>query len=389
MLKISTNHILMLVAIVFALGLIIADNYDLDIFWKLARINHMSPIFADVRTIPDIGAFSDNIQDISVDPWGREFNYPSIWVYIVTVISLFADPYYVLGCINIIAFLTILNRSLSYFKNLQQKLIFFFLCLSPPTFLLLERGNNDGLVIAIIIIGICLLSDFFKGFLYACSVALKLFPIFGILGGSVKRTKEFWIGFILCSPILIWTASDFIGQLDRTPIGISTSFGVESTTALFCKIWTVYSSTSECSGQYVKFIYWLIFIVSAVSIYSRNHESIYEINVKLKSNDTSSELFFTFSMIFIFSLLLFGNWAYRLCLLLPVFFVTLTTLSVRNKRYSNLIYLLVIMGLITNWSPYLPKIGWFIPQFSAYIVGIILTTIIFGWLRLRIQPPTK
>ena len=139
------KKITLLVTIFIPVLIVVADIYSLDLFWRLTRVHHMSPLFADLRTIPDTTNFDHVRENISIDPWGRLFNYPEIWVYIISFFKLFSDPYHTIGLMQLLLYPIFFFIAAKRFKNSNELLAFFFLYCSPPIFLLLERGNNDGL----------------------------------------------------------------------------------------------------------------------------------------------------------------------------------------------------------------------------------------------------
>ena len=366
------KKITLLVTIFIPVLIVVADIYSLDLFWRLTRVHHMSPLFADLRTIPDTTNFDHVRENISIDPWGRLFNYPEIWVYIISFFKLFSDPYHTIGLMQLLLYPIFFFIAAKRFKNSNELLAFFFLYCSPPIFLLLERGNNDGLVVVFLVFAICIGNEFFKGVCLAISVSLKLFPIFGIFGNNIARTKSFWFAFILFCPLIIWTLLDLQYILGGTPVGDRNSYGIISSGKLACKIWLKYPNISTCNPLYFYISYYALFAIGTGVFHARNKDSILYCIKKLNNDQTHSELFFVFSAIYLGTLLLLGNWWYRLIVLLPVMYVVLITFGIPRRNINSFSRPLLLMTLFTFLSPYVPIIGKVLPQFGAYLIGILL-----------------
>jgi hypothetical protein len=93
---------------------------------------------------------------------------------------------------------------------------------------------------------------------------------------------------------------------------------------------------------------------------------------ELNRDRTNSELFFVFSAIYLGTLLLMGNWWYRLIVLLPVIYVLLITFGIPKRNDKSFARPLLLVTLFTFLSPYIPMIGKVLPQFGAFLIGIFL-----------------
>lgn len=366
------KKITLLITIFIPVLIIISDIYSLDLFWKLTRVQHMSPLFADLRTIPDFNNFDQVRENINIDPWGRIFNYPEIWVYIISFFNLFANPYYSIGLLQLLLYPVLFFIAAKRFKSSIDLLAFFLVYCSPPIFLLLERGNNDGLVVVFLILAICIGNEFFKGMCLAISISLKLFPIFGIFGNNIARTKSFWFAFILFCPLIFWTLLDLQYILGGTPVGDRNSYGISSSAKLVCKIWLKHPNTSICKPLYFYIFYYTFFVVGTGLFYIRCRSNIAYCMQELNRDRTNSELFFVFSAIYLGTLLLMGNWWYRLIVLLPVIYVLLITFGIPKRNDKSFARPLLLVTLFTFLSPYIPMIGKVLPQFGAFLIGIFL-----------------
>jgi len=78
----------------------------------------------------------------TMDPFGREFNYPAIWLSLADWVGFDGGDVMLVGWILIILF----SLSIAFLfkvKRFKQGLLYLAFILSPPVLLLLERGNSD------------------------------------------------------------------------------------------------------------------------------------------------------------------------------------------------------------------------------------------------------
>ena len=134
---------LILVSVLIPILIILADYFSLDIIWRIFRFGHMSPMFGDLRTIPMMESYDGLRENINVDPWGRPYNYPEIWIYIFTFVGLIFDPYIFFGTLQLIIYPVMFWKvsSRQIFANCCSKKLFgtspsgsFFCTLSLQTF---------------------------------------------------------------------------------------------------------------------------------------------------------------------------------------------------------------------------------------------------------------
>ena len=102
--KISYHYLrlfFILLSIILPLLIVLADYFSLDVVWRIFRFGHMNPMFGDLRTIPTMETYDGIRENINVDPWGRPYNYPEVWIYIFTIISFIFDPYLFFGILQL------------------------------------------------------------------------------------------------------------------------------------------------------------------------------------------------------------------------------------------------------------------------------------------------
>ncbi len=178
--------------------------------FKMLGVPTMTPQFADLRIITtSVDCFLDgtwSMTGVSCDPWGRPFNYPSLWIRLFALFQLGESRTIILGSIEIL----ILSASLIYWsrwtfgklESLAQKQFFpfmvFMILFSPPILLLAERGNVDTLIFAGATLAFVLYRKFkffTAGLLVAFLGVLKLYPFLALMSFfEISRKK---INFLL------------------------------------------------------------------------------------------------------------------------------------------------------------------------------------------------
>ena len=96
--------------------------------------------------------------------------------------------------------------------------------------------------------------------------------------------------------------------------------------------------------------------------------------MKYKLNHT--EIFFVFSAIFVGTLLLYGNYSYRLVFLLPAITVVIINFQLPTWRKNKFVFELLVLAIMLYLSPFIPKIGWYLPQAFAFILGVYFFSVI-------------
>ena len=164
-----------LILLAFAFLLALAALGYSDILLRALNIPAMRPFFADLRTIPSVEQFAlhDNIRTENFsDPWGRPFNYPKVWVYLLQPFRVCRDAYFCLGSLQVLLFLGLVI-GLVWRVSLPLTVVpILLLALSPPITLLLERGNTDGLIFLLVLLSVYWGGPFRTPFLIALAAGL-------------------------------------------------------------------------------------------------------------------------------------------------------------------------------------------------------------------------
>src|SRR6266481_4543127 len=154
--------------------------------WRMLYIPSTSPLFADTRTITHsidcLLSGQDPYIVRSFDPWSRAYNYPPIWLnarYLgITSRSTNAVA-------TIFALATVFASLLLFrAKTWVSAVIVFFAVASRPVLLAVERGNNEQVIFASLVVGFFLiehqgprLKSLFTGLLIVLLTILKIYPV--------------------------------------------------------------------------------------------------------------------------------------------------------------------------------------------------------------------
>jgi hypothetical protein len=134
------------VVIVFGLGWLVIGTFDRA--WHFLGVPSMSPPFADLRTIThSIDCVAKGLDPFTIgacDPWGRLYNYPSIWLHLgaIGISSASSNLIGILFIALLCATLLLIYET----RTVVSGIIAFAAVISPPTLLLVERGNIDVLM---------------------------------------------------------------------------------------------------------------------------------------------------------------------------------------------------------------------------------------------------
>jgi len=167
--------------------------------WAKFFVPTMHPVFADLRSITTTSeCYSTNpswtYNSESCDPWGRQFNYPIVWLKIFSTLGLAEQHTFALGFL----FFLLLTLSLLYwnyqiisqnFLNWQPVLLS-AIYISPPILLLAERGNTDALIFAFTTLVVFITSGratFLNLIAFACLAYLKIFVISALVTNLFQK----------------------------------------------------------------------------------------------------------------------------------------------------------------------------------------------------------
>ncbi len=312
----------------------------------------MHPIFADLRSIITTSeCYSSNsswtFKSESCDPWGRQFNYPIVWLKIFSTLGITEQHTFELG----FSFFLLLAVSLLYW-NLQiisqnfltwQPILLSAIYISPPILLLAERGNTDALIFAFTTLVVFLTSgkaSYLNLIAFACLSYLKIFVISALVTTLFQKIDlkkiVFSISLIL---LIIWhLREDLVYIRSFTSYSFWTSFGVNVIPMGLGKILNIELSNFHnfISGLLLLF-FTLMFLVKIQRNYYFKIDSI-----KFKSNSKYNSVVL-YSGILITVFFLGTSYDYRLVFIVPILQLISSNFdSVRRKKALGVLILTVM-----------------------------------------------
>lgn len=319
--------------------------------FKLLGVPIMTPSFADLRFITtSVDCYLNgnwSMTGMSCDPWGRPFNYPSLWIRLFALFRLGESQTIILGSIEIV----ILSASLIYwtrwaFRRLEspaQKSFFpflvFLIFFSPPILLLAERGNVDILIFAGVTLAYIVYSKynfFIAGFLIAFLGILKLYPFLALVSFFERERKK--------SHFFLLLAFGFFGFLSLLSeiqlIALrsvndwnSISYGVSVLPLLVMK--GAFSPNTKIWAAVLGALVLFILAIFITGLKSNRLESSIKRTLSRHTWDRGAPLI---SLIFVGSFLSGTAYDYRLVTLIPVLFI----LFVSTRSYTSAGLMLIV-----------------------------------------------
>lgn len=284
------------------------------------------PPFADMITITGSVECANNGFDPYVhtafDPWGRQYNYPKLWLSIFNFFNLGSNSTNAIAIILI--YLTPLSAIFLFkFKRKIQVIVCYFLLISPTILLLLERGNSDSIVFISLAVSLfyirkgpfwnTLTKVYISYTIIIILAMLKIYPIFllGLLVYEKISLKHklviFGSSLLVLLGYVIFTLDDLNQIFAISIFAKTTSYGKN-----------IYLNTIMQPIQLKIFTNSLIAMVGIISILInlrfKNHLNL--IMPNSKAHWDNNLLFLTGSLIYLGSFFNGGNFDYRLVFLL-------------------------------------------------------------------------
>jgi len=291
------------------------------------------------------------------------YNYPDLWATAYGLFNNFGEDFFMtFWKVNALAVIITL-----FFLALRTTPAFFAVAaLSPVTLLTIERGNVDALTFFILYAPILLTirANILNGFFIILATSAKIFPIFALPIYLLRRFKKNWksliFGFLVASPLLVWSFKDILTLTENTSSGFKVAYG------FFSLMNAPFLRDNHWIALLVLGLFFLgmVFFVFHEKIQQQYNDVIEEI-----SNLDERKSFLFYSSIFIFGLtfIFFISWSYRLIFLFPAMFV-LTNCS---SKVSNVILCVMILVF---WSPVL---GWNLQNLMCYVLFTFLLPFYF------------
>ena len=318
--------------------------------WIWARIPVMTPRFADLRMLTStadcVRKGSWTILSQTCDIYGREYNYPTIWVRAFAFLGLGETSTEAVGIISgilLIALFVFLAGFIAF-----RKCSWFHLCfvcasaVSPPVLLLLERGNTE-IYIIILITGAALSfrrKPMLSAVLSSIAVGLKIFP--ALIVACFFENRNRWRNLFIFTSITLIFLAPVVGILgviaERTPQTRYFSFGASSSLGIFVP------SVLTVKGLYLLPLNFAITVGISALLYKARTAWFTEAAKQLVAGSIESSLFNFAGLSFIGTYMSGTRFDYSLSFLV----VVITAISLTNHR-NRLLTGLQSLILISLW----------------------------------------
>lgn len=342
----------------------------------------MDPVFADLRQITSAASCISEDPDWTVasdscDPFGRQFNYPSLIARVLAFMGIGYEHSGVLGASLLLVFAASVGLIL-YLLQPSSGDIFFHSAsiaavISPPVWLLLERGNSDIFVLFLLCLGLALAAG--KGYPYAMvplmlATVLKAFP-FAALVVFFSRGRR---GIILVSVFtavvagyVALTWDEWMVAVASTPRPVDGGFGVTAAPDWVSEWFGLQTNTavSHSAGLAV-LASSLALIVFGRSRAIRDVRAVIRLTSERLANVRMAKYFFVGSSAVVISVYLLGSsWDYRLVFLIPVV-VALSSIGSPLPKTQVFVWLITC----SMWLSYLST------PFFQFVGDIILAMVL-------------
>jgi len=351
--------------------------------WSWMKIPVMLPRFADLRMITStadcIKGGGWTIYSETCDIYGRPYNYPIIWARLFSIVGLGENSTEILGIafgIFVIAvFVYLVRLATLYNCSYFQISIVCMTAVSPPVFLLIERGNTDSLIIVLIVA-----SAFFyekkptlSALLSSIAVGLKIFPALVSLKFLEKRKN---IGalclYVTASALMLWPTIKFLDLItQRTGQNRNFSFGATSTLSMF------FPNALNMKGLYILPINLVITVIFSLIAFLILEQRLYDSISVFKEKSFESSLFGFSGLTFVGTYLSGTRFDYSLSVLVP--FVASIAIS---KHKDKILWCLQGLVLIAMWLSFRFEIDNMFADMAASLVVIVFISICFVKLKL-------
>jgi hypothetical protein len=218
----------------FGLLCLMIHDFGWEYVWSSLRIFTFVPPFADMRSIQAAVFSSAAGYDPQIanpaDPWGRSMNYPMLWLQIARLLGLNEEFNFILFVFGMLAAYLATMLTLAWRSGSLWMVFIFF---SGASLLLMERGNNDLLILSLVAL-VAVVPGRIGLVIYAVAIMMKVYPVFA-LAALWRRPVLGLIGFLVGSAILIVLAGEILLIRAATPTETNLSYGAFSLAAHFFK----------------------------------------------------------------------------------------------------------------------------------------------------------
>ena len=293
--------------------------------FKSMCVNTLSPVFADLRPLQAMIINSSNFNNIHKtpvkDPWGREQNYPKIWLYIAKFISINDNH-------NLIIFaaimITLYIITCIHFIKCYPYINVVLLMLSSSQLLIIERGNIDMVIFTLLTLGLTIANNYIACFIIYLTSILKIYPYFAVVY-LYNKSKILALTVLPLAFYFLLNYSELISNRYASGSESRNSYGSTSI-ELFLKEFT----KLRLSSLFITVILLSISISIYYILYSGK-----KIQLKIKENN-NFKIFLAGASIYLMTFILHSNYDYRLIFLL----FTLPFILELNSKIIKYVYVI-------------------------------------------------
>ena len=367
--------------------------------WRWLKVPPLLPKFSDLAVVTYTSECARLTQSWTMDsptchPAGLPYNYPSLWVRLFKVpgvtgshteaigIALFAV---VAACCYIIV------KTIARNAPKSSLVLLVFILLSPPTWLILERGNIDAIIFALLVVTVIVgkRTDGWRHVavgLIAIATNLKVFPAASSLLAAGERVR---VKFAMVGLFVLFGGWRLISELRilqlRTPQSREKSFGLNVLPQHLANLVgeSLQSRYARASGLAILALAALVAVLVSRTMHAKQFRlDVLGIAAAIHSNRTHRSTWLVFGTTFIFVYMIGSNWDYRLVFIYPLAAVLAdVTESISRVRFL----LLLIVGVVYMSYPawYLQPVGDIVVLALLMVVSVITFLVVLEEL-----PPT-
>ena len=301
--------------------------------WSIYGIPPMGSLFEDLQSLTATVSCSEgsslgDLNSPTCDPFGRPFNYPTVWVKIFSFFHLTFNHTHLIGYVFTFLIFCVLLFWGWYAKlnknRITDVLVFTLFSISAPVYLLVERGNIDTIILSgLTIISILLMKKRYRiaGIFIAILSGLKIYPLgaFLLILESKILLRKMAPSVILAGIFLFSILGELKMIRDRTPFNKNYSFGIGVLPQYLSDLLNLSLTRNSAIAVGVIFLCIMItFLFLSAHKYSFLQLQVDKFWNTFANEESAKDIFVLFAGIYIFSYTLGTNYDYRLVILLPL-----------------------------------------------------------------------
>ena len=317
--------------------------------WSKLFVPTMHPSFGDLRSITSTAeCFADNstwsYTSESCDPQQRKYNYPTIWIKIFSFFGIRQSHTFTLG----VALFFTLFCALLYWnsKVIRTKYEFWQVAsltsiyISPPILLLVERGNTDSLIFALLTL-LTSVRERISPFVFASVLAFLSYLKLYVIGAMAivlcpERKWQMRVVYIaLFATVLVALQGELPYIRKFTAIDFWTSFGISVVPLGFALVTRAQVSAIESFA--IGFFLMVTVILILSSLLNKRYKKLTSLDGLNLEEIRVVSIYFG---ILLFSFMAGSSYDYRMVYLIPI--MLLVTLEKSCIEWKKLFALTII-----------------------------------------------